>query len=203
MESISTPAPLKNLLFEEYFLAEIKDIYWTEKLLAKKLLIMKLAAGSAVLRNAFADQLEIARKHIESLEKAFTLMNRHPKQKKCEIMERITQEGQYIIDSTNAGSVTRDTGLIHTAQKVAHYKISTYRGLMQLARTLGYTELGTILKTALSEEKASAELLTGLAVYQHIDETNTEKEQAGTKAYYFDRRFPLKQGYSYLNLNPF
>ena len=72
-------------------------------------------------------------------------------------------EGENIIEETEAGSATRDAGLILPAQKVEHYEIATYGCLAQLAKTLGYSEVKEILGTTLSEEKEADESLTVIA----------------------------------------
>jgi ferritin-like metal-binding protein YciE len=83
--------------------------------------------------------------------------------KKCDAMEGITKEGESIIEDTEEGTSTRDVGLILAGQKVEHYEISTYGGLAQLARTLGYEDVAGVLETTLNEEKEADELLTSIA----------------------------------------
>jgi ferritin-like metal-binding protein YciE len=48
-------------------------------------------------------------------------------------------------------------------QKVEHYEIATYGGLVQLAQTLGLDEAADLLQETLDEEKETDELLTGIA----------------------------------------
>ena len=68
-------------------------------------------------------------------------------------MEGITKEGESIIEDTEAGTATRDVGLILAPQKVEHYEIATYGGLSQLAKTLGYDKVDALMQTTLAEEK--------------------------------------------------
>lgn len=78
-------------------------------------------------------------------------------------MEGITKEGESIIEDTEAGTATRDVGLIMGAQKVEHYEIATYGGLTQLAKTLGHDDIASILQATLDEEKEADENLSKLA----------------------------------------
>ena len=91
------------------------------------------------------------------------MMDRKPVAKKCEAMAGITKEGADIIDETESDSMTRDVGLIMAAQKVEHYEIATYGGLVQLAKTIGREDISEKLRQTLDEEKEADELLTSIA----------------------------------------
>ncbi|MDN3656439.1 ferritin-like domain-containing protein [Ferruginibacter paludis] len=148
---------------QEFFHDEIKDIYWAEKHLVKTLPKMHKAASSPELKNAIAEHLDVTRGHVERLEEVFSLLGKKPQAKKCEAMEGITKEGESIIEDTEAGTATRDVGIIMAAQKVEHYEIATYGGLAQLAKTLGKDEVAGILQSTLDEEKEADENLSKLA----------------------------------------
>ena len=148
---------------EEFFHDEVKDIYWAEKHLVKTLPKMQRAASSSDLKSAFVQHLEVTKGHITRLEEVFGILGKKPQAKKCDAMEGITKEGESIIEDTDAGTSTRDVGLILAAQKVEHYEIATYGGLTQLAKTLGYIEIASILETTLAEEKEADVNLSTLA----------------------------------------
>jgi len=156
-------AVAKDNLLEEFFVDEIKDIYWAEKHLIKTLTKMKKAATTPELQQAFADHLEVTREHVTRLEEVFELLGEKAVAKKCDAMEGITKEGESIIEDTEEGTATRDVGLILAGQKVEHYEISTYGGLAQLARTLNHEDVAEILEKTLSEEKEADKLLTSVA----------------------------------------
>jgi len=156
-------AVVKDNLLEEFFVDEIKDIYWAEKHLIKTLPKMKKAATTPELQQAFADHLEVTREHVTRLEEVFELLGEKAVAKKCDAMEGITKEGESIIEDTEEGTATRDVGLILAGQKVEHYEISTYGGLAQLARTLNHEDVAEILEKTLSEEKEADKLLTSVA----------------------------------------
>jgi ferritin-like metal-binding protein YciE len=153
---------------KEFFVDELKDIYWAEKHLVKTLPKMQKAATSDELKNAFGDHLEVTKGHVTRLENAFEILGQKPQAKKCEAMEGITKEGASIIEDTEEGTATRDVGLVLAAQKVEHYEISTYGGLAQLASTLGLDEVAKILSSTLDEEKEADQLLTSIAE-EHIN----------------------------------
>jgi ferritin-like metal-binding protein YciE len=59
--------------------------------------------------------------------------------------------------------MTRDAAIIMAAQKVEHYEIATYGGLVQFAKTLGMDEAADILAQTLQEEKETDQGLTDIA----------------------------------------
>ena len=147
----------------EFFVDELKDIYWAEKHLTKALPKMKKAATSTELQAAFADHLEVTKEHVSRLEQVFELMGEKAQAKKCDAMAGIVEEGEGVIEDTEEGTATRDVALVLAGQKAEHYEISTYGGLAQLARTLGEDEVAQILETTLAEEKEADSLLTEIA----------------------------------------
>jgi len=157
----------------EFFVDELKDIFWAEKYIIKTLPKMKKAATSSELQDAFEDHLKVTEKQAERLEKIFEILGEKAATKKCDAMEGIIAEGQEIIDETEEGTATRDVGLIFAAQKVEHYEIATYGGLAQLARTLGEDEVADLLEETLVEEKEADDTLTDIA------ENNVNYEAAG------------------------
>jgi ferritin-like metal-binding protein YciE len=146
-----------------FFKDELKDIYWAEKHLVKTLPKMAKAATSKELKSAFTGHLQVTTTHVSRLEEVFGILGEKARAKKCEAMEGITKEGEGIIKDTEAGTNTRDVGLILAAQKVEHYEISTYGGLAQLATTLGLEEVAGILHSTLEEEKEADSSLTAIA----------------------------------------
>lgn len=157
------PNAANDSMLREFFIDEMKDIYWAENHILKALPKMKKAATSADLKDAFEDHIAVTKGQIKRLEIAFKLMDTKPKGKKCEAIVGIVKEGADIISDTEKGTATRDVGLILAAQKVEHYEISTYGGLAQLARTLGEDEVAALLEETLEEEKQTDRDLTGIA----------------------------------------
>lgn len=152
------PTDLKKL-----FIDEIKDIYWAEKQLTKVLPKMKQAASSEELADAIGDHLGETKTHVDRLEQIFTILGEKPQAKKCDAMEGITKEGESIVEDTEDGTPTRDTGVIMASQKVEHYEIATYSSLKQIAVVLNMPDVADLLNQTLEEEKAADEKLTHIA----------------------------------------
>lgn len=158
-QQVANPEPA----LKEFLVDELKDIYWAEKKLVTALPKMQKAATSEELKNAIADHIEATKGHVQRLEQVFELMEEKAVAKKCDAMAGILEEGNGILEETEAGTATRDVGIILASQKVEHYEIATYGTLTQLAEVLGLTEVKEILGQTLAEEKEADELLTQVA----------------------------------------
>src|SRR5690606_24991692 len=126
-------AKANGSLLEEFFIDALKDIYWAEKALTKALPRMSKAATSPELKKAFDQHLAVTKKQVERLEKVFQQMGKKASGKKCEAMQGLIEESEEIISETKDDTFTRDAALIISAQKVEHYEIAAYGGLVQLA----------------------------------------------------------------------
>ena len=152
-----------NSQLEKYFTDSLKDIYWAEKALTKALPKMQKAATTDELKSAIEEHLVQTREHVTRLEQVFEIVGQKAQAKKCDAMEGILKEGESIVEETEDGSLTRDVGIIMAAQKVEHYEIATYGGLVQLSTVLGYEDAASILETTLTEEKETDQGLSDIA----------------------------------------
>jgi ferritin-like metal-binding protein YciE len=150
-------------LLEKFFLDQLKDIYYAEQQLVKALPEMQKAATTEELEDAFGNHLKQTERHVKRLEKVFQAINKTPEGKKCEAMEGLLKEARTIIGETKEGSMTRDAALIIAAQKVEHYEIASYGGLVQLAITMGLHRAAEVLEKTLNEEEETDSLLTEIA----------------------------------------
>lgn len=164
-----------NTQLETYFHDALKDIYWAEKHLTKALPKMQKAATTEELKDAIGEHLAQTEEHVTRLEQVFELMGKKAQAKKCDAMEGLLKEGDSIVEETEDGSMTRDVGIIMAAQKVEHYEIATYGGLVQLAKTMGLDEAADLLAQTLEEEKETDQGLTEIAE----NNINWEAEQEG------------------------
>lgn len=149
--------------FHEFFVEQLKDIYWAEKHLKKGLRKMSRAATSPKLAAAFEKHYNEGDKQLEELETVFGLLGEKPATKRCEAMAGLLEEADGMISDTKTNSFVRDAGLILAAQKVEHYEIATYGTLAALAAYLPEKRVRKILDRMLAGEKKTDESLTRLA----------------------------------------
>ena len=153
----------KGNMLEEFFVDMLKDIYWAEKNLLKALPKMQKASTTSELQAAFEDHKKVTEEQVTRLEEAFEMLGKKAQGKKCDAMEGLIKESESIIEETEKGSMTRDVALIVAAQKVEHYEIASYGGLVQLAKTMGKNDVAELLQLTLDEEKETDMLLTEIA----------------------------------------
>jgi ferritin-like metal-binding protein YciE len=148
---------------EKFFLDQLQDIYYAEKKITQSLPKMEQAATTQELKEAFEDHLHQTQRHVKRLEKVFETLNKKAEGKKCEAIEGISREVESIIEETEEGSMTRDAALVIAAQKVEHYEIATYGGLVQLAITMQLHDAADLLDKTLVEEEDTDARLTEIA----------------------------------------
>lgn len=148
---------------QEFFLDALKDMLWAENALLTGLQKMKKAATSEELMEAFEDHEFQTKRHIARLKRVFEMLGEKAEGKKCLAMEGLIKEADEIIQSTPEGTATRDAALIIAAQKVEHYEIASYGGLVQIALTLDKPEMANLLEKTLNEEEDTDYLLTEIA----------------------------------------
>lgn len=167
---------------EKFFLAQLKDIYYAEKKIVQSLPKMQEAATTQELKEAFEDHLHQTQRHVKRLEKAFTAIGQQAEGEKCEAIEGIAREVDNIIGETEEGTLTRDAALIIAAQKVEHYEIATYGGLVQLAITMDLHEAADLLDKTLVEEEDTDARLTEIAeneINLRAEHEDSDEEQEG------------------------
>jgi ferritin-like metal-binding protein YciE len=160
---------------EKFFLAQLKDIYYAENKITQALPKMQEATTTEQLKDAFEDHLHQTQRHVKRLEKVFQYLGQKSEGEKCEAIEGIAREVDNIIEETEEGTLTRDAALIIAAQKVEHYEIATYGGLVQLAITMQLHEAADLLDKTLVEEEDTDALLTEIAE----NEINLRAEHEG------------------------
>ena len=171
----------QNSPLEKFFVNELKDIYNAEQQLLKALPEMKQAATTEELEDAFEHHLKQTERHVKRLDKVFQLIGKSAIGKKCEAMEGLIKEGRAVINETKEGSMTRDAALIIGAQKIEHYEIATYGGLVQLAITMGLHKAADILEKTLNEEEETDRYLTEIAETRINMEAEDEGEYSWSK----------------------
>jgi ferritin-like metal-binding protein YciE len=167
----------KETQLEKFFHDQLKDIYYAEQQLLTALEDMKKACTTEELEDAFDEHKKQTERHVKRLERVFTMLDKKPEGKKCEAMDGLIKEGKSIIEETCEGTMTRDAALIIAAQKIEHYEIASYGGLVQLAITLGKNNAADLLDKTLQEEGAADHKLTYIAE-THIN-IDAQEEEAG------------------------
>jgi len=148
---------------QKFFLEQVKDMYYAEQELLKAMPEIKNAATTEELEDAIEEHMQQTRRHVKRLEKVFSMIGQKPEGKRCEAMDGLIKECKTIIRETEENSMTRDAALIIAQQKIEHYEIASYGGLIALALTMGLERAADILDKTLAEEEMTDQLLTDIA----------------------------------------
>lgn len=176
-KSVNDRGPLND-----FFLDALKDMFWAENALMGGLQKMKKAATNDELKEAFEDHEYQTTKHISRLKKVFEMLGQKVEGEKCKAMEGLLKEAEEIIEKTPEGTATRDAALIIAAQKVEHYEIASYGGLVQIALTLDKPQVANLLEKTLEEEEDTDILLTDIAESFINFDAATEDETSENKS---------------------
>lgn len=167
--------PLKT-----FFIDGLKDMLWAEKAIIPGLQKLQKLSSCEQLTEAFEAHEQQTQRHIARLEKIFQIIGEKPEAKKCKAMEGILKEVDEMVDATPEYSATRDAVAIIAAQKVEHYEIASYGGLVALGHTLGLSQVANMLQKTLDEEEQTDYNLTDIAE-SHINfEAHEETEEPAT-----------------------
>lgn len=170
MENVNSMSTLTQSVLEnknkplfEFFVDGLKDIYWAEKAIEALLKKNKSLAHTEELKEALEDHELQTHKHALRLEKIFNRMKMQPEAKKCDAVAGIIKEAEDVIGKTPEKSMTRDAVIIIAAQKIEHYEIASYGGLLQIALTFNMDSIADMLEKTLDEEEETDVLLSDIA----------------------------------------
>jgi ferritin-like metal-binding protein YciE len=167
---------------QKFFLDQVKDMYYAEQELLKTLPEIKSVATTEELEDAIEEHHQQTRRHVKRLEKIFHMIGSKPEGKRCEAMDGLIKECKTIIRETEDSTMTRDAALIIAMQKIEHYEIASYGGLVALALTMGLERAADLLDKSLAEEEMTDNLLTDIAE----NFINVEAEHEGS--YNWDKK---------------
>jgi ferritin-like metal-binding protein YciE len=151
---------IENL--HDLFVHTLRDIYFAEQTIVKKLPKMAEKATSAQLRAGFEQHLAETKQHVSRLELVFETLGEKAKGEECPAIEGITEEAEELVKEIQDPE-TRDAAMLASAQAVEHYEITRYGTLIAWAEELGLSDVVGPLQATLAEEKATDQKLTQLA----------------------------------------
>lgn len=143
----------------ELFLGGLKEAYWSENQLVRTLRELANSASSGDLQQILHHHLERTRVHTNNLEQVFELLDEVIEARRNASMAGLAIEANEAIEYTDAGSATRDLGIILVCQKIEQYEITTYAGLVKLAVTIGRMDVADKLSEIVEDEIACSDLL--------------------------------------------
>jgi ferritin-like metal-binding protein YciE len=148
---------------EKLFTEQLKLIYYVEKNLLKTLQkVIKKSLGE-VMQNSLIEHKQATEEHSIRIEKVFNLLNKKSQTRKSEAFLGLQEEMEEMIDLTPENCIARDMAIITMIQKMEHYEIATYSGIVSMAKIFGFKQVASILQDTLDEEKDTDQQLNYLS----------------------------------------
>ena len=143
----------------EKFAHELRDIYDAEHQFLEGMQLMLQNAADPKLQNMITTHIGQTQQQIRNLEQVFTLLGQEARRETCAGAKGILSEGQKGMKETSQVPAIRDCAIAGAADKVEHYEIATYRGLIQGAQLMNQPEILRLLQENLRQEEQTSQLI--------------------------------------------
>jgi ferritin-like metal-binding protein YciE len=155
----------------DLFEHELLDAYDAEHRLLEALPTMAKEVADDKLKSGFERHLQQTREHIQRIEEACKVLGIKAEREACPGMAGLLKEHDTFLKEKPSPEVLT-LFLLGAAQKVEHYEMVSYRGLINMAKQMGEKDVVTLLQQNLKDEEAMAAELEKL-------EKTREKELIG------------------------
>ncbi|MBA3943136.1 MAG: ferritin-like domain-containing protein [Herpetosiphonaceae bacterium] len=142
---------------DEKFSHEVGDIYDAEHRFLEGQQKMLQNASNPLLQTMIQEHITQTQQHIQNLDQVFSLLGQKPKRVACDAAQGLVSEGEKGMKESSANPQIRDTLIAGTADKVEHYEIASYRGLITGAELMGQSEIVTLLRRNLQQEEQTSQ----------------------------------------------
>ena len=171
----------------DLFISELKRIYYAEKRSVTALGDQAQAATTNDVRQALTQHQAESYTQVERIEEIFRIIGIVAEERVAHGIDGLISDAKRIIADTESGSLTRDAGLIITAQAIEHFEIAIYGSLLTLANVLDFTQSAELLAKTLAEEKEADRTLTLLAE-SFVNKQSKEEEDQHPGSHHASRR---------------
>lgn len=143
----------------EKFMHELGDIYDAEHQFLKGQQEMLQNATSPQLQQMITQHMQQTQQQIKNLEQVFSILGQQPDRVMCDGAKGIVSEGQKGMRETQDNNPLRDVAIAGAADRVEHYEIAAYRGLITAADLMGRQDIVSLLQQNLEQEESTAQLI--------------------------------------------
>ena len=174
------------MALKDVLLDELRDMYSAENQLVKALPKLARGAKDEKLKQLFTAHLDETKGQVERLKQVFAELEEKPTGQHCNGMEGLIEEGKDALEKDEEGA-SFDSGLIGAALRTEHYEIAGYQASIAMAKTLGMSQVVTLLTANMNEELAAAEKVTtasGPILLRSSKEPEEPKKPKSTKEQY-------------------
>jgi len=138
---------------------KLATMLYVERELADKVLPELLEEiDNPQLRHGIETHLAQTRGHVANLEQAFTLLGEEPETERSAAFDGLTKDHDQLINKLDAQPL-EDVVHAGAASKTEHFEIAAYEGMINVAESLGETEVVHLLEENLDQEREALELV--------------------------------------------
>jgi ferritin-like metal-binding protein YciE len=152
----------QKMALKDVLIDELRDMYSAENQLVKALPKLAKGAKNSQLKSLFALHLDETKGQVERLREVFTILGEKPTGEHCNGMEGVIEEGADALEKDEEGP-SFDSGIVGAALRTEHYEIAGYEASIDMANTLGLSEVASLLTANLNEEVAAAKKIKAAA----------------------------------------
>lgn len=142
----------------QMFVNDLADMYNAEHQITQALPQMISQTSDQKLKDLFQQHLNQTKQQIQRLDQVWQLLGLQPQQVTCEGMSGILAEGKKTMQQAQSNMLL-DGVMAGGADKVEHYEISSYSGLIMGAKMSGQAQIAQLLQQNLDEERWMAQQL--------------------------------------------
>lgn len=170
----------KLTTLEEKFLHDLGDIYDAEHRFLDAQNEMLGQATDRNLKQMIKTHIKQTRGQIERLERGYEALGKKAKRVKCAAAVGLVNEGRSGMKDSEENPKVRDCVIASAASKVEYYEISSYRGLIAAAESMGNDDLLAIFRENLAEEEQTAGLVEQ-GIPELLQKAGGKRKPSGTR----------------------
>ena len=144
------------------YVRELNDLHDAESQLVQALPTMVKTASSEDLRLALERHWKQTKRHLQRLERAFSLLKEKPKQAVCKAEKGIFEEADEMIRADD-DSATKDMAFIWAVQRSARREMAKHGCARTYAESLGEADVAEMHQKTLDEECSMDDSLAELS----------------------------------------
>ncbi len=148
--------PIKTM--QEMFTHELGDIYDAEQQFLKGQAEMAKNATDSTLKAGIEKHMAETEQHIKNVEQVFKAIGEEPKAERCPVAAGLITEAKQGMKEAQVDAI-RDCMIGESAEKVEHYEIVSYRGLIESATLMKQPAAVKLLQENLAQEEKTAQIL--------------------------------------------
>ncbi|HEY8448039.1 MAG TPA: DUF892 family protein [Thermomicrobiales bacterium] len=137
---------------QDLFVHELSDLHSAEQMIVAMLEEAQGLVQNPHLKEGLRMHAEQSRQHAARLEQAFQQLGARPHPIECHAVKGLHQELREALKAEPSPQVLEGL-VVSGASKTEHYEISAYMSLIDMARTMGQTEIARTLEQNLLDEQ--------------------------------------------------